>query len=521
MRKPFTVKRRTFLAGSASGLAISSLGMPRIAMAQPVPGGTLRVSVDQGPDVLNPLLHRVNPEYLMGELLYSGLTRLSRDMTAEPDLAESWSASDDLTTWTFTLRPGVVFHDGSPLTAEDVVATFTAILDEATGSPARRNVGPIETVTATDDLTVVFQLSGPYADLPIAVAYTDAKIVPAAVLADDIGRLNQEVIGTGPFRLVSYEPERLVVVERNPEYFLEGRPYLDRVEIVIYPDSTAESSAIIAGDTDLMVRTAPTDYERISGSGGVVGMRIPSGQFLNVIMRCDQPPFDDARVRRALSLAVDREALIAFVAEGYGTEGQDTPISPAYRYYTDVGDRQMNIDEARGLLAEAGHPDGLDLTLVASDRPGTRTQLGVAMREMAAPAGFNIEVQTMPHSTYLDQVWLQGQFYVGFYNMQPTPDGIFSLLYTSESPWNETRWNNAEFDRLVTEGRETADDARRAEIYAEAQQLMHDEVPTVIPVFFDQLAARRDYVENYEIHPRGAIFRLDEVWLGEGAPDRG
>ncbi len=128
---------------------------------------------------------------------------------------------------------------------------------------------------------------------------------------------------------------------------------------------------------------------------------------------------------------------------------------------------------------------------------------------MAKPAGFNINVQTMPHATYLDQVWKKGSFYVGFYNMQPTADAIFSLLYTSNAAWNETRWNNTAFDKLVAEARTTIDEAKRRELYAKAQKLMHDEVPSIIPVFFDLLAAQRDYVQGCNLHPRGAVFRLD------------
>ena len=123
-----------------------------------------------------------------------------------------------------------------------------------------------------------------------------------------------------------------------------------------------------------------------------------------------------------------------------------------------------------------------------------RTQLAVAMREMAKPAGFDINVQTMPHATYLDQVWKKGSFYIGFYNMQPTADAIFSLLYTSNAAWNETRWNNAAFDKLVAEARATIDEAKRRELYAEAQRLMNQDVPSIIPVFFDLLAAQREWV---------------------------
>ena len=514
--------RRTVLGGIAATGALAP--WPRSGRAEaatPRRGGMLRVSVDQAVGVLNPLLVRVNPEYLVAELLYSALTRLAPDMSAQPDLAESWSSSPDLMEWTFRLRSGLVFHDGSPCAAKDVVATFTAILDPKTASPARTNIGPVATVTAADERTVVFKLSAAYADLPVALAYTNAKIVPAAVAAGNLDSLSRTANGTGPFKLVSYEPDRQVVVARNDAYYDRARPYLERIEIVVYPDATAETSALIAGDTDLMAGAEPAEFPRLSTAAGVAPLRTPSGQFLNVNMGCDQAPFSDPRVRRALALTVDRDAMVGFVAQGFGTPGNDVPLNPAYRFYAALPQRKPDAAAAKKLLAEAGHPDGLDLTLVASDKPSTRTQLGVAMREMAKPAGFRIDVQTMPHATYLEQVWKKGPFYVGFYNMQATADAIFSLLYTSNAAWNETRWNNADFDKLVGAARGTVDEAKRRELYTQAQQLMHDQVPSVIPVFFDLLAGRRDYVEGYVLHPRGAVFRLDFVWLAAGAPKRG
>jgi len=514
------IDRRSFIAGAA---ALGTLSLPagRAFAAVPRRGGTLRVSIDQAVTKLNPLLTRVNPEYLVAELLYSGLTRLGLNMAAEPDLAHAWSYSPDLTEWTFSLRDGLVFHDGSPCTADDVVASFEAILDPKTASPALQNVGPIAQVIAKDKTTVVFKLSAPFADLPVTLAYTNAKIVPAAVAKSGLQRLDREAIGTGPFKLVSFEPERLVVVARNDAFYDKGRPYLDRIEVVVYPDTTAEGSALIAGDTDLMASVQPTEYGRLKGSDGVRALRVPSGQFCNIILGCNQKPFDDVRVRKALSLTIDRSTLVDFVVEGYGTPGNDTPLSSAYRFYADQALEKPDIAQAKKLLAEAGHPNGLTASLIASDKPSVRTQLAVAVREMAKPAGFTIDVQTMPHSTYLDQVWKKGPFYVGFYNMQATADAIFSLLFTSNAAWNETHWNNPAFDKLVGEARTTVDDAKRRQLYADAQKLMHDEVPSIIPVFFDLLGAQRDYVQGYRLHPRGAVFRLDFVSLGEGAPKRG
>ena len=513
-----SVTRRHFLAGTA--LALGALPQISLAAEAPKRGGVLRISVDQGAAVIHPLLARVNPEYLITELLYSNLTRLKPDMAVEPDLALSWQHAAGLTEWTFKLRPNVSFHDGSPLTADDVVATFKAILDPKTASPARTNVGPIRDVAAVDAATVKFTLSGSFADFPVALAYTNARIVPAKVIASDLASLSTKANGSGPFRLVSYEPDRKIVVERNPAYYDPARPALDRVEILVYPDRTAEASALISGDIDLMLSTTPGEYERLGKAAGVKALRVPSGQFLNVNMGCDQKPFNDVRVRQALALTIDRQAMAGFVAGGYGTPGNDTPLSPAYRFYKDSALKKPDIAKAKQLLAAAGYPSGIDLTMVASDKPDTRTQLGVAIREMAAPAGFRINVQTMPHATYLDQVWKKGNFYVGFYNMQPTADAIFKLLYTSDAAWNETRWNNPRFDELITAARSETDDANRAALYERAQAMMTEEVPSVIPVFFDILAAQRAYVEGYQLHPRGSVFRLDLVSLGAGAPKR-
>ena len=512
------LNRRHFLASTAALLATPAIGLAQ--GAAPVKGGTLRISVDQAASVIHPLLTRVNPEYMVTELLYSNLTRLKVDMSVEPDLAESWSANDALTQWTFKLRSGVKFHDGSPLTANDVVQSFKAILDPKNASPARNNVGPIADVIAADPLTAVFKLSTPYADFPVATAYTVARIIPASIATGDFKTLSTTAVGTGPFKLVSYEPDRLIVVERNPDYYDAKRPYLDRVEIQVFPDTSAQTSALLAGDIDIISTVQPTEYLRMKDAQGVNPLRVPSGQFCNINFGCDTKPFNDVRVRRALALTVDRQAMVDFVTEGFGTPGNDTALNSSYRFYADLPLRQANIAEAKKLLAEAGYPNGFEATLIASDKPSQRTQLAVALREMAKEAGININVQTMPHATYLEQVWKKGSFYVGFYNMQPTADAIFKLLYTSDAAWNETRWDNAAFDKVVNEARGITDEAKRKELYAEAQKLMNEDVPSIIPVFFDVLAAKRDWVAGFEVHPRASVFRLDYVSLTDKAPKR-
>ena len=515
------LNRRAFLQTSVAAAALAT-ALPAASLAQAAPeqGGTLRIGVDQAVSVLHPLLSRVNPEYLIAELLYSGLTRLGTDMRAEPDLATEWAPNDDLTEWTFTLRPDLKFHDGSPCTPADVVASFNAVLNPDLASPGRNNVGPIASVEAVDDATVRFTLSTPYADFAEAVAYSNARIIPAGVIAGDFESLRSTANGTGPFKLVSYEPDRLVVVERNPDFYDPTRPHLDRVELRVLPDLGSQVSALIAGEIDLIMTLGPNEYMRLEGQSGVDVLRTPSGQFCNVNFGTKTAPFDDIRVRKALALTVDRDAMLDFMTEGFGTKGNDTPLNESYPFFEALPQREQNIEEAKRLLAEAGFPNGFEAELIASDRPAVREQLAVALREMAKPAGITINVNVMPHATYLEQVWTKGPFYIGFYNMQPTPDGIFKLLFTSDAAWNETHWNNTDFDALIEAARTTTDTAQRTTLYTQAQQMMHDEVPVIIPSFFDMLGAKRNWVQDYMIHPRGSVFRIDFAWLAADAPTR-
>lgn len=259
MSKPTIRDRRHFLAGATALSAAAMLPWPGSlwAAAEATRGGRLRISVDQAVNVLNPLMARVNPEYLVAELLYSGLTRLSAEMDAEPDLAESWQANDTLTEWTFRLREGVVFHDGSACTAEDAAASLRAILDPANAAPGRRNIGPIIAIEVPDPHTLVLRTDQPFADLPVTLTHPTAKVVPRAIAEQGLDRLAREAIGCGPFVLERFEPERQVVVSRNPRYYDAERPYLEGVEVRVYPDPTAEGSALIAGDIDMMLPPKP------------------------------------------------------------------------------------------------------------------------------------------------------------------------------------------------------------------------------------------------------------------------
>ena len=511
----WATRQRYLASGLTAGILPLGAVIPRNAEAAPRRGGTLRVSASRIPNNLDPLRHGNHAEYMLGEMFYSNLVRLDDDLTPIPHLAKSWSSNRALTEWTFRLRHGVHFHHGPELTAEDVAATFRVLLRKETLSPARRNVGPIESISVLDRRTVRFHLGMPYGDQDIALAYAAAKILPAQILASDMRRFDKNAFGTGPFRLLSYDPARLVVAERNPDYFIEGRPYVARVEQHIFASVQLEAEALISGKIDLMLEVPSTDFARLSATPNIEGIRLQSGRFFDLVMANNAPPFNDLRIRRALQLSLDREALVRDVLNGYGIPGGDTPIMPAYRYYSPQQPIIRDVGQARKLLASAGYKSGIELTLVASDRPANRLRLANAVSAMAREAGFNIRVQSVNSETYLRQVWTKGSFYIGFYNMQPSEDHILSLLYTSSALWNQTRWNNAAFDELVEAARATQDSETRVHNYSQAQSLMRRDVPSIIPLFVDFLSARRKKVAGLHLAPLGVAFHLEDAWIDD------
>ena len=507
--------RRYLASGLAAGILPLGATIPRGAEAAPRRGGTLRVSVSRVPNNLNPLRHGNQAEYMLGEMFCSNLVRLDDDLTPVPDLAESWSSNRALTEWTFRLRGGVHFHHGPELVADDVAATFRMLLRKEILSPAWRNVGPIESVSVLDRRTVRFHLGMPYGDQAIALAYAAAKILPAHVLASDMRRLDRNVFGTGPFRLLAYDPARLVIAERNPDYFIEDRPYIARIEQHIFASELQEVEALVSRKIDLMLEVPSTAFAHISALPNIEGIRIQSGRFFDLVMANNAPPFNDSRVRKALQLSLDREALVRNLLNGYGIPGGDTPIMQAYRYHSPQQPIIRDVGQARKLLASAGYKFGIELTLVASDRPAMRLRLANAVSAMAREAGFNIRVQSVNSETYLRQIWTKGSFYVGLYNMQPSEDHILSLLYTSNALWNQTRWNNAAFDELVEAARGTQDGEIRADYYRQAQSQMRSDVPSIIPLFVDLLAARRKKVAGLHLAPLGVAFHLEDAWIDD------
>ena len=374
VRRMRGVSRRAFLGTAGGGAAI--LLRPGRGWAQgDKQGGILRVSVTFGLSTINPIMHISGAEWIATKWMYNNLTRLSVKREVVPDLAESWTPTDAARVWTFKLRPGVKFHSGRELTADDVVATFTTLLDPKTASPYRGEVGPIDRVEAVDKHTVRFLMKAPFGVLPAMLAVPNARIVAREGLGD-LKALASREFGTGPFKLKDFVAGDRLVVERFGEYFRKGQPYLDGVTLRVFPDPTTELAAFKSKEVDLISGLTPDLFSQVATLPGAEGLAVAGGTFAAVTLPSDKPPFNDNRVREALKLCVDRTLMLAAIHNGQGEVGSDHPVSTAYPDYSPLPPRPPDIARARTLLKEAG----LAAASRSSSSPRTRRPSASASR---------------------------------------------------------------------------------------------------------------------------------------------
>jgi peptide/nickel transport system substrate-binding protein len=520
---PIAISRRTFLR-TASALTVAAapgLGPARASAQADRAGGLLRVSVTFGLSTINPIMHISGAEWMATKWMYNNLTRLGPRREPVPDLAESWTPSDGARVWTFKLRQGVRFHHGRELTADDVVATFTTLLDPRTASPYRGEVGPIDRVEAVDRATVRFTMKSPFSVFPAIAAVPNARIVAREGLGD-LKALASREFGTGPFKLKEFVPGDRLVVERFGDYFQKGQPYLDGVQLRVFPDPATELAAFRSREIDLVSNLTPDLYSQVATLTGAEALAVPGGTFAAVTLPSDKPPFNDNRVREALKLCVDRTLMLAAIHNGQGEPGLDHPVSTAYPVHSALPPRTPDVERARQLMREAGMAGGVTVKLFAANSPPIRERIAVVLKEMARPAGFNIDVEVLAYDRYLAQVWNKGVMYVVYYATRPTADAILMKLYHPREGLDEGRWAQAHpaAIRLLDQAREIVDLERRRRHYADFLRVSRDEGPFMLPFFVNELNAKWGHVRDYRLSASGSDMVLDDVWLSAEAPKK-
>ena len=483
-------------------------------MPDPIPegvktGGTLTVTLVSENNTLDPPVTLGTADTLITQQIYDNLLMIQPDLSMKPELATSWEPNEELSSWTFQLREGVTFHNGKEFKAEDVVFSFERLLDPVLDSPARSTFEVIDHMEIIDDYTIRFDLVSASAFFPEVLSIYQARIVPSNV---DLDTLTLGGTGTGPFILEEYLPGQRTVLNKNPDYWDEGKPYLDRVVFQLIPDPSTRAEALKSGDVDVIYQLEPPTAPGIEAHPGTVVLETASSSHIGLDLGNWEAPFDNKLVRQAFQAATDREAIRQAALFGRGSVAYDHPIAPNDPMFTDeCKPPDYDPELAKQLLAQAGYPDGIEVTLYTGNVGPGMLEQSVAFAERAAPAGITVNLKKEPEDTFWADIWLIKNFTVVYW-FGRTPDQALSIQYMSDSTWNAPRYLNDELDALIVKARGQVDEADRAETYKQIQCMLVEDVPRLVTAFQPVLYGVRDDVHNVNPHPLGWLI-LNEAWV--------
>jgi peptide/nickel transport system substrate-binding protein len=420
-----------------------------------------------------------NRYWLTNQMVYSRLVRQDERGLPSPDLALSWSASPDAKTWTFKLRPGVKFHDGSDFTAADVVYSLMRIKSDVIKSPVRSVLMIMDKVTARDPLTVEIALGSPHADLPLLLMDYRVRIVSAKYKDGSLDVANESGIGTGPFQLVKFDPQGTTTLKAYPGYW-EGKPAVDEVQIFDIADQQARVQAMLSGQVDWLESVDQQQRKLFENNAAFTVLTAETGDWRAMVMRLNLEPFTDIRVRKAFRMAADRAAMMKLLvgADG-GTVSCDDPVWAGDPYYSPMSCPQ-DIAGAKRLLAEAGYPNGIDVDIYSSDLNDLWTKMAEVYQQQAAPAGIRVKIDQVPSDEYNNNYWMKKPLTLTSWGQRPA-DQILNEAYRSTATWNESAMASKDLDDLLDKARQTTDFAARKAVYGQIQQILFDQGGTFIP----------------------------------------
>ena len=528
------VSRRTLLhlaaASGAAGFARQletryAAGAPARAVrrqeGEPVTGGTLRVGFLISQIVtLDP--QQLSQGVVAGSILpsiFSSLVQFDQDLGLVPDLAETWTVSDDGLEYVFNLRDGLTFHNGDALTAEDVLYTYERTTNPDFASPHANKLALVDSIEAPDDLTVALTLTDPFAPF-LAVACTRGPgraltPVPQSVV-EEMGdeQFGITPVGSGPFMVV---PDSVQLGQGMRLEAFEGwhggRPYLDAVEIQLIPEASSAVSALEAGDVDLIDPAPATLFEQLASNPDVVVVEGPSTSWRGVVMNYARPPWDDIDARMAVSKAIDRQAFVdtAFFGLAIPSVGAIAPaFGWAYLPPEEVENPQaFNMEEARALAEEAGII-GAQPVIISSEEIGQRPT--EVLRTMLVDLGLDPQVDFQQAAAFNER-WQAGDYDMFLHGsvVDADPDDGHWNIFYSEGPWNTYGYSSEEADALLVATRETADQEERARLFQELQTVLERDVAAAFAYHPNDLVAFHQDVAGFVPIPEQRYYEV--VWL--------
>ncbi len=516
--------RSVALLGSLAGLAAPALAADLYGPTAPdaKQGGTLNMGILVEPPGLDPFHQAADARIRLTVLMYQGLFYESPTGEALPLLAEGYDLSPDRLVYTVRLRKGVKFHTGQPMTAKDVAYSYNYIRDPKNGSPGAGDFALISAVDVVDDHTIRITLSAPNAALPMTLGNKYGGVVPAGYFdgGDAKTKLNQASVGTGPFKLVEFKPNSNATLTRNPDYWEKGAPYLDTINFVFLPNSASMLVGLRNRRVDLAPLTRPQDIKQVEGVQGLAIERWPSLNQKAIDLGSELAPLGDERVRRAIALAVDKDELMRAAIGGLGKVIGTMVAAMQDAWGVPVGDlpnQKVDVDGAKKLLAEAGHPNGFDLTLTTIIGYDWMDPAAVTLREQLARIGVRLNIQRVELGVWIKNFQSkQMGFTFNDWATAPDPHLLFYRHFHKAPEGADFRnWNHAQGSELLNQGRLESDPAKRKDIYARFQKILAESAPTIMLFSSDHVTVRTDRVRNYQQHPTGWYYGLARTWLAQ------
>jgi len=502
------------LAGSAQAQLYGPLA------DNPVMGGTLNVGSLVEPPGLDPFHQAADARISVTVLMYQGLFYESKTGEALPLLATGHEISDDGLSYTIRLREGVKFHTGAQMSAEDVAYSYNYIRNADNGSPGAGDFGVITSVDVVDPLTVKFVLSEPNAALPMTLGNKYGAVIPKGWFDDENAqnRMNSESVGTGPFKLVEFNPNSNLVLEKNADYWEAGAPYLDAINITFLPNSASMLVAAKNKRIDIVNLSRPQDVVQIEGVEGLAIDRFPSLNQKTIDLGAETKPLDDVRVRQAISLAVDKQQIMQAAIGGYGQVIGTMVIGMQDRWgvpLDELPNQGVDIERAKALMVEAGYADGASIKLTTINGYDWMDPAAVTLKEQLAPIGLDVQIERADLGVWIKNFRASEMgFTFNDWATQPDPNMLFFRHFHKKPEGADFRnWNNDEASVLLEQGRASSSYEERKQIYADFQKLMAETVPTIMMFSADHIVVRSEAVKNFEQHPTGWHFGLARAFL--------
>src|SRR5690625_3219988 len=490
-------------------------------------GGELIIAASADAVSLDPAGSNDVPSSNVQENIYESLTKQDENMEVQPSLATEWEAVED-NVWEFKLREGVKFHDGTDFNAEVVKANIDRIIDPEVGSPRFFLYEMVTDIEVVDDYTVRFTTEYPFAPLPAHLAHSGGGMVSLDLIEEDYKAMeedskdagtiiNEKPVGTGYFKFDEWKPGEYIRLANNEDYWDEPA-LLDTVVFKVVKEDLTRVAEIETGDSHIADPLSPSDVAQIESSDEISVSQQGSVSLSYIGFNMEKEPFDDERVRQAISMAIDKDQIIDGIYDGFG-EPAIGPIPPDVLGYDEsVSGLDHDLEKAKELLAEAGYEDGFSTTIWTNDdreRVDTATNVQAQLKEI----GIDVKVEELEWGAYLEQT-ANGEhemFVLGWSSVTGDSDYAMYPLFHSNNlgdPGNRTFTVDEELDELLDEGRQEPDEEKRLEIYSEAQEMLVDIAPMIYLHHQEYLMGVRDEVKGLVQLPT-QILLLKDVYLEE------